>query len=179
MDTVKREKNRIQKREQTAQVALSLLLVTAFLVPALLLVFLARSPGAFIHAIFSTGWLPLSFGLLFFLIVGLGISQLGPSMRETQRQKQHWLNEYGRHILAPATKHPGENALVIGGRVRGRGASYTVYLAWQDPLTEQLYSFRVSTRFSSALRSQPEGALYPVQFDPSDLAFFVVPESRR
>src|SRR6266487_2375546 len=87
MDTVKREKNRIQKREQTAQVALSLLLVTAFLVPALLLVFLARSPGAFIHAIFSTGWLPLSFGLLFFLIVGLGISPLAPSIRKTPRHE--------------------------------------------------------------------------------------------
>jgi hypothetical protein len=32
----------------------------------------------------------------------------------------------------------------------------------------------VSTRFSSALRNLPEGTLYPVQFNPSDPAFFVV-----
>jgi hypothetical protein len=172
MDTIWREKNRIQKREQTAQVALSLLLMVAFGVSAILPVSLARSPVVFIHTIFSTWWLPLSFGFLFFFIVGLGISQLGPFMQETQRQKQHWLNEYGRHILASVTRHLRENALVIGGQARGRGSSYLVYLDWQDPQTEQRYSFQVSTRFSSALRKLPEGTLYPVQFDPSDPAFF-------
>jgi hypothetical protein len=175
MDMSRHEKSCIQKREQTAQVVFFLLLLAAFLVPAILLVSLARSPGAFIQVIFSTCLLPLSFGFLFFFILGLGISQLGPYMQNTQRQKQYWLNTYGLHILALVTKHPGENALVIGGHARGRGVSSLVYLGWQDPQTEQLYSFRVSTRFSSALGNLSEGTLHPVQFDPSDPAFFCVP----
>ena len=118
---------------------------------------------------------PLLWGFLLLLIFVLGIRILGPYVQKTQRQKQHWLNENGLHIQAPVTKHPGTNALVIGGRARGRHASYTVYLNWQDPDTGQFYSFRMNTRFSSALRNLPKGTLYPVQFDSSDLSFFVVP----
>lgn len=178
MDMIRREKSRIQKREQTAQVAFSLLLLTTFLVSITLGVSLARSPVARIAAIFYTCWLPLLLCFPCFLIVVLGISRLGPYMQETQRKKQDWVNEYGRHILAQLTRHPGENALVIGGRARGRGASHRVYLNWQDLQTGQLYSFRVSTHFSSGLRNLPEGTLYPVQLDPSDSAFFVVPDAQ-
>ena len=176
MDTIQSEKKRIQKREQTAQAAFFLLGLTAFLIPAILLVFLARSPVALIQVLFNTCWLPLACFFLFFLIFLLGISRLGPYMQETQRQKRHWLNEYGLHIQAQLTKRPGENALVIGGRARGRGASYIVYLNWQDPQTGQLYAFRVSTRFSPALRSLPEGTFCPVQLDRSDPTFCVVPD---
>ncbi len=175
MDTIQREKHSIQRREQTPQVAFPLLGLTAFLVPATLGISLARSPVARTATVFYTCWLPLLWGFLPLLIFVLGIRILGPYMQKTQRQKQHWLNENGLHIQAPVTKHPGTNALVIGGRARGRHASYTVYLNWQDPDTGQFYSFRVNTRFSSALRNLPEGTLYPVQFDSSDLSFFVVP----
>lgn len=116
MDPIQREKSRIQKREQRARAAFSLLLLTAFLVPTILLFFLARSPVLFIQTIFSTCSLPLFFGLLLFLIVGLGLSQLGPYMQKTRQQKQRWLNEYGQHIHAVISKHPAENALLIGGR---------------------------------------------------------------
>jgi hypothetical protein len=171
MDTIQQEKNRIRKREQMAQVAFSLLILSAFLA----VVSLATSRVARTLAILNSYWFALFVCALFFFLVVLGSSLLGPYMQKTQRQKQNWLNEYGQHILAAVTKHPVENALIIGGRARGRNASYTVYLNWQDPQTEQFYSFCINTRFSSALGNLPEGTLYPVQFDPSDLSFFIVP----
>jgi hypothetical protein len=174
MDTIRREKKRIQKRMQIIQVAGSLLLLVAFLVPATLTFSMARSSVAFIHEIFSTDWFFLFPIVLFLFIFGLGISQLGPSMQKTQRQKEHWLNEYGRHILAQAAKYPEENALVIGSYIPWHRSSYQLYLNWQDPQTEQLYAFPVSTRFSP-LRKLQEGALCPVQFDPSDPTFFCIP----
>jgi hypothetical protein len=179
MDTIGREKNRIKKREQTAQVAFSLLLLTAFLAPAILVVSLTTAHVSRTLAAFNSCCLAPLFFFLFFLIVVLGISILGPYMQKTQRQKQNWLNAYGLYILALVTRHPGENALVIGGRgsESRRNAFYTVFLNWQDPQTGQCYSFRVNTRFSAALRNLSEGALYPVQFDPGDPSFFVVPES--
>lgn len=171
MNTIQQEKKRIQKREQTAQIAFSLLILSAFLT----VVSLATSRAVRDLAIFNSCWFALFMSALFFFLVVLAISLLGPYMQKTQQQKQNWLNEYGQHILATLTKHPTENALVVGGRAHGRNASYTVYLNWQDPQTQQLYSFYANTRFSSALRNLPEGTLYPVQFDPSDLSFFVVP----
>jgi hypothetical protein len=175
MDTIQRKKNRIQKREQAAHSAFSLLLLTVFALEVSLFAFLRTTPVAQTITTLNGWWLPLSFSLLFFFIVGLGISQLGPFMQETQRQKQHWLNAYGQQIQAVVNKYPEENALVVGGSIRGRGTSSRRYLHWQDPQTTQRYSFCVNTRFSSALRNLPEGALYPVQFDPDDLSFFVVP----
>jgi hypothetical protein len=156
MDTIQHESNHIQKREHTAQVALSLLVLAAFF-STILPVSLARSPEPFLHAISSPCWLPLSFCLLFFPILLLGISQLRSYLQETQRQKQCWLNEYGQQILAHLTRQPEENAFIIGGRARGRGSSSLVYLDWQDPQAEQHYTFQVNTRFSSAFRNLPEG----------------------
>ncbi len=178
MDTIRREKNSIRKREQTAQIAFSLLLLTAFLAPAILVVSLTTAQVSRTIAALNSCCLGPLFFFLFFLIVVLGISVLGPYMQETQRQKQNWLNAYGLHILALVTKHPGENTLVIGGRGSGsrRNTFYTVFLNWQDPHTGQYYSFCVNTRFSAALRNLSEGNVYPVQLDPSDLSFFVIPE---
>jgi hypothetical protein len=175
MDTIQREKSCIQKREHTARAAFSLLLLLAFVIPASLFGLLRTTRVAQTIAPLGGGWLVLSFGLLFFLLCGLGTSQLGPYLQRTQRRKQLWLIEYGQQIHAVVSKHPVENALIIGGSVRGRGASFTRYLHWQDPHTAQLYSFCVNARFSSALRKLPEGTWYPVQFDPDDLSFFVVP----
>lgn len=172
MDTRQREKHSIQKREQTAHFAFSVLPLIAVLVPAIII------SQAVPHvplplAVLTSSWAALFFWLLFLLIFILVISIVGPFMQKTQRLKQNWLNEYGLHILALVTGQPGKNALVIGGG--RRYSSYNVYLNWQDPHTGQLYSFRVKTRFSSALRNLPKGNLYPVQFDPSDLSFFAVP----
>lgn len=172
MDPIQREKIRIQKREQRAITAFSLFALGAFLVPSILLISLARSPVVLMDFPCLP---PLFFLLFFFLIFGLGISQLGPYLQKIQRQKKRWLNEYGQHVHAVMSQHPAENALIIGERLRGRNASHARYLHWQDPQTAQLYSFPVSVRFSSALRNLPEGTLCPVHFDPDDLSFFVVP----
>jgi uncharacterized integral membrane protein len=177
MDMIQCEKVRIQKREETARGVLFFLLLAAFLLPASLLIFLAHSPNTFIQALFATCLLPLSFGFLFFFIFGLGMSQVGPYMQKTQQQKQRWLDEHGMYVLATVSRQPGENALLIGGSDRGRSASYVVYMNCQDPLTGQLYSFRVNTRFSSVLRKLQEGDVYPVQFDSADPTLCVVPES--
>jgi hypothetical protein len=174
MDTIRGEKASIQRREHAAHIALSLLMLTAFLVSTSLVVALATSQVVRTIATLNGCLLVFFWCLLFFLIVVPGISLLGPYMQKTQRLKQNWLNEYGLHILAPITRHPGKNVLIVNGDVRGRNASYTVYLNWQDPQTEQLYAFPMNTRFSHALRNLPEGASYPVQFDPNDLSFFVV-----
>lgn len=77
--------------------------IDGFLVSIAPGVSLARSPVARIAAIFYTCWFPLLLCFPCFLIVVLGISRLGPYMQETQRKKQDWLNEYGRHILAQLT----------------------------------------------------------------------------
>src|SRR5260221_2537436 len=115
MDTIQSEKKCIQKREQTAQAAFSLLGLTAFLIPAILLVFLARSPVALILELFNTCWLLLACFFLFFLIFLLGMRRLGPYMHQTKRQKQLWLNDYGLHIQALLTMRPDSNALVMCG----------------------------------------------------------------
>lgn len=172
MDPTQREKIRLQKGEHRAIAALSLLVFVAFLVPSILQIFLARSPVVLIDfPCFSF----LFFLLLFFLIFGLGISQVGPYAQKIQRQKERWLNEHGQHVHAVMRQHPAENALIIGERLRGRNASYARYMHWQDPQTAQLYSFPVSVRFSSALCTLPEGTLCSLLFDPDDLSFFVVP----
>lgn len=103
---------------------------------------------------------------------------MNPYMQKTQRQKQTWLNAYGLPILALVSKHPGENALIIGGRGSRsrRTALYTVFLNWQDPQTGQCYSFRVTTRFLAALWNLPEGNICPVRIDPGDPSFFIIPE---
>ena len=173
IDTRQREKHSIQKREQTAHFAFSVLLLIAWLVPATI-ISQAVPRAAWPLAVFTSGRTVLFFWLLFLLIFIPGISILGPFMQKTQRQKQNWLNEYGLHILARVTKRAGKNAFVIDGG--GHNASFNVYLNWQDLHTGQLYSFRVNTRYSSTLRNLREGNLYPVQFDPSDLSFFVVPQ---
>ena len=87
MDTIQRKKNRIQKREQAAHGAFSLLLLTVFVLGVSLFAFLRTTPVA-------------------------------------------------------------QTITTLNGCV--------------------------NTRFSSVLRNLPEGALYPVQFDPGDLSFFVV-----
>lgn len=174
MDIIQLEKISIQKREKTAITAFSLLGVIAFIIAASLFLRMTRVTQTIVPL--NGSWLVLSSIVLFLLIFGLGTSQLGPYMQRTQRRKQHWLNKYGRQVHAVVSKFPKENALIIGESIHGRGTSYMRYLHWQDAQTAQLYSVCVNARFSSALRSLPEGALYPVQFDPDDLSFFVLPE---
>ena len=172
------EKRSIQKREQIAKTVFPLLFFVAFVIPASLFMILPKMTRlAQTIASLNSCWLMLSFWLLFFLIVGLGITQIGPYAQRTQRQKERWLNEYGQQVHAVFSKHPQENALIIDKRKRihDRDASFRRYLNLQDPQTAQLYAFCVNIRFSSALRNLSEGTLYPVQFDLYDPSFFVVP----
>lgn len=175
MDPIRREKRSIQRREQWAHTAFSLLLLIGFLAFASLMTFLTRSGVFFSSALLSTCGFPLFSIVLFFIIIGLCIRLLGPYMQETRRRKQHWLNEYGRHIDATLSLQMEENTVFINESVSGRHASYRRYLYWQDPQTAQRYAFCVSARFSPTLSKLSEGALCPVQFDPDDLAFFEIP----
>ena len=175
MDPIQHEKSCIEKREQTGRAGCSLLLLSVFGV----CVFLSTNRVAHTMASLNGCWLVLSFGLLYLLILGRGISRFGPYLQRTQQRKQQWLNEYGQHIHAVVSKHPEKNVLIIGGSRRSRNTSDTRYLHWQDPHTGQRYSFCVNTRFSPTLRNLSEGTLCQVLFDPDDLSFFVVPDRIR
>lgn len=172
MDAPQREKRLIQRREQIGPAGCSLLALAAFLVPAIIA-----------SSVRNAFWL---FFLSFPILGILGLVTLGPFMQRTQQQKQNWLNEYGRRILAPIARYPKENAFIIREQVRisrrarrrRRNSSYYWYVNWQDPDTGRTYAFPVNTRFYSALRNIPEGSLHPVQFDPADPSFFAIPTER-
>jgi hypothetical protein len=166
MDSAQKTKRLIQDREQKAVAGFSVILLVAVFMNLFDCQQLSQMKTPLVQYVLIAVY---SLCLLFMIWWLIRLRRYG---RETQRQKENWLREHGRQIMASITRRPPLDAHIVGMDGRPRNV---VHLCGRDPQTGWLYAFRVNTFIFRALKKRPDGELHSVLFDPADPAFFVIP----